>query len=176
MSFRFNQATIEMKIDTCAKIVTLGTPIENALNYLWLLPNGKTSILKNPIVTIDEINKKEIVLILNANTNCADTAKQTLNFNESLNNVKFSNAFTPNNDGINDMFFIDGISQCGEYELTFFNRWGQEIYKTITNQPKWDGKTSNGQDALTGVYYYLGYYKKQNEPKVKLHGTVTLIR
>jgi gliding motility-associated-like protein len=74
------------------------------------------------------------------------------------------------------MFFIDGISQCGEYELTFFNRWGQEIYKTTSNQPKWDGKTSNGQDALAGVYYYLGYYKKQNEPKVKLHGTVTLIR
>ncbi len=176
MSFRFNQATIEMKIDTCAKIVTLGTPIENALNYLWLLPNGKTSILKNPMVTIDEINNKEIVLILNANTNCADTAKQTLNYNESLNNVKFSNVFTPNNDGINDLFFIDGISQCGEYELTFFNRWGQEIFNTTTNQPKWDGKTSNGQDALAGVYYYLGYYKKQNEPKVKLHGTVTLIR
>lgn len=176
MSFRFNQATIEMKIDTCAKIVTLGTPIENALNYLWLLPNGKTSILKSPTVTIDEINNKEIVLILNANTNCADTAKQTLNYNESLNNVKFSNVFTPNNDGINDLFFIDGISQCGEYELTFFNRWGQEIFKTTTNQPKWDGKTTNGQDALAGVYYYLGYYKKQNEPKVKLHGTVTLIR
>jgi gliding motility-associated-like protein len=176
MSFRFNQATIEMKIDTCAKIVTLGTPIENALNYLWLLPNGKTSILKSPMVTIDEINNKEIVLILNANTNCADTAKQTLNYNESLNNVKFSNVFTPNNDGINDLFFIDGISQCGEYELTFFNRWGQEIFITTTNQPKWDGKTTNGQDALAGIYYYLGYYKKQNEPKVKLHGTVTLIR
>jgi gliding motility-associated-like protein len=176
MSFRFKEAAIEMNIDTCAKTVTLGTPTENALNYLWLLPNGKTSILKNPLVTIDEINNKEIVLILNANTNCADTAKQTLTFNESINKVKFSNVFTPNNDGINDLFLIDGISQCGEYELTFFNRWGQEIFKTTSNQPKWDGKTSNGQDALAGVYYYLGFYKRQNEPKVKLHGTVTLIR
>lgn len=176
MSFRFKEAAIEMNIDTCAKTVTLGTPTENALNYLWLLPNGKTSVLKNPTVTIDEINNKEVVLILNANTNCADTAKQTLSFNELFNKVDFSNAFTPNNDGANDMFFIDGISQCGEYELTIFNRWGQEIYKTTSNQPKWDGKTSNGQDALAGVYYYLGYYKKQNEPEVKLHGTVTLIR
>ncbi len=176
MSFRFREAAIEMNIDTCAKTVTLGTPTENALNYLWLLPNGKTSNLKNPTVTIDEINNKEVVLILNANTNCADTAKQTLNFNETFNKVAFSNTFTPNNDGINDLFFIDGISQCGEYELTIFNRWGQEIYKTTSNQPKWNGKTNNGQDALAGVYYYLGYYKKQNEPEVKLHGTVTLIR
>jgi gliding motility-associated-like protein len=176
MSFRFAQATIEMTIDTCAKTVLLGTPTDNALNYLWLLPNGKTSILKNPTVTIDEINNKEITLILNANSNCADTTKKTLNFNESLNNVKFSNVFTPNNDGVNDEFYIEGISKCGEYELTIFNRWGQEIFKTNANEPKWNGKTNTGQDALPGVYYYLGYYKKQNQPETKLHGSVTLIR
>jgi len=176
MSFRFKEAAIEMTIDSCAKTVSLNTPTENAINYLWLLPNGKTSRLKNPTVTIEEINNKEVVLILNANTNCADTTKQTLNYNQSFNSVAFSNVFTPNNDGKNDYFLIDGVTKCGEYDLIIFNRWGQEIYKTTTTNPKWDGNTSNGQEATAGVYFYIGYYKKQNEPTVKLHGTVTLIR
>jgi hypothetical protein len=60
--------------------------------------------------------------------------------------------------------------------LTFYNRWGQEVFKTDENGFKWDGKTKAGEPLLEGVYFYLGKYKKQNSTEVKLHGTVTIIR
>lgn len=176
MSFKFKEAKIEFAIDTCTGNVTLNTPTDNALNYLWLLPNGKTSNVKSPVVKIEEINNKEITLILNALTNCADTAKTTLNYIDSFSKASFSNVFTPNNDGINDYFSIEGISKCGEFELFFYNRWGQEIFKTNEKGFKWDGKTDKGEAVVEGIYFYIGKYKKQNEQEVKLHGTVTLIR
>ena len=176
MSFSFKEAKILMTIDTCARKVTLNTPTDNALNYLWLLPNGKTSNIRNPIIEIDEINNKEITLILNAFTNCADTTKATLNYVDSFSLASFSNVFTPNNDGINDYFSIEGITKCGEFDLTFYNRWGQEVFKTDENGFKWDGKTKAGEPLLEGVYFYLGKYKNQNSTEVKLHGTVTIIR
>lgn len=176
MSFRFKDANILYSFDTCANTVTLNTPTENALNYLWLLPNGKTSNLRSPILLIDEINNQEIVLILNSGTNCADTAKATIHFTDSLNKVKTANVFTPNNDGINDYFKIDGLSKCGEAEIIIFNRWGQEIFKSNDKDFKWDGKTTNGEPVSEGVYFYLGSFKKQFETTVKLHGTITVIR
>lgn len=176
MSFKFKDANIFYNFDTCSNTVTLNTPTENALNYLWLLPNGKTSNLKNPTLLIDEINNQEIVLIINSGTNCADTAKTTIHFADSLNKVKTINVFTPNNDGINDYFKLEGLSKCGEAEIIIYNRWGQEIFKSSDKDFKWDGKTTNGEPVSEGVYFYLGSFKKQNESTVKLHGTITLIR
>ncbi len=176
MSFKFKDANIFYNFDTCSNTVTLNTPTENALNYLWLLPNGKTSNLRSPTLLIDEINNQEIVLILNSGTNCADTAKTTIHFADSLNKVKTINVFTPNNDGINDYFKLEGLSKCGEAEIIIYNRWGQEIFKSGDKDFKWDGKTTNGEPVSEGVYFYLGSFKKQNESTVKLHGSITLIR
>ena len=176
MSFRFKDANILYSFDTCASTVTLNTPTENALNYLWLLPNNKTSNLRSTTLEIDEINNQEIVLILNSGTTCADTAKATIHYADSLNKVKTANVFTPNNDGINDFFKLDGLTKCGEAEIVIFNRWGQEIFKSSDKDFKWDGKTTNGEPVSEGVYFYLGSFKKQFESTVKLHGTITVIR
>ncbi len=176
MSFRFKDAKIIYSFDTCANTIYLNTPTENALNYLWIFPNGKSSNLKNPTLQIDEINNQEIILILNSGTNCADTAKATIHYADSLNKVKTVNVFTPNNDGLNDYFKINGIAKCGEAEVVIYNRWGQEIFKSLDKDFMWDGKTSKGEPVSEGVYFYIGSFKKQNESQVKLHGTITLIR
>lgn len=176
ISFRFKDANIIYNFDTCSNIINLNTPTENALNYLWIFPNGKTSNLRNPTLTIDEINNKEIVLILNSGTNCADTAKTTIQYTDTFNKLKSVNVFTPNNDGINDHFKLDGLSICGESEVTVYNRWGQEIYKSVGKNFDWDGNTENGEPVSEGVYFYIGSYRKRNESKVNLHGTITLMR
>ena len=92
------------------------------------------------------------------------------------NKVKTINVFTPNNDGVNDFFKLEGLSKCGDAEIIIYNRWGQEIFKSVDKDFKWDGKTLNGESASEGVYFYLGSFKKQNDPVVKLHGSITLIR
>lgn len=61
--------------------------------------------------------------------------------------VRIPNVFTPNGDGVNDVFF-DGMP---ETELIIINRWGQELYKGMGG---WDG-TYNGKEMSAGTYFYM---------------------
>lgn len=88
--------------------------------------------------------------------------------------VYIPNAFTPNNDGSNDIFiprshFID------EMELIIYNRWGQEVFRTTDKNRGWDG-TFNGKPLNPDSYaYYLKVVCVNAEEYVK-RGNVTLIR
>ena len=72
-------------------------------------------------------------------------------------------AVSPNGDGVNDYFVINGISQYDNVSVTIFNRWGNMVYElrdgrynnVVTNEGKdpWDG-TWNGKDLPDGTYFY----------------------
>lgn len=85
-----------------------------------------------------------------------------------------ANAFTPNNDGFNDLF---GISRFSYEELVVFNiydRWGKLVFTTTDINQKWDG-TINGELAGMGVYvYYLQAVCEENNYSSK--GNITLLR
>ncbi|MFN3939945.1 MAG: gliding motility-associated C-terminal domain-containing protein, partial [Chitinophagales bacterium] len=70
------------------------------------------------------------------------------------NEVLMPTAFTPNNDGINDLF--QGIAfDLATYNLQIYNRWGALVYETnsIDYSQGWDGKY-NGEDQEVGAYVY----------------------
>ena len=82
-------------------------------------------------------------------------------------------AFTPNNDGLNDKF---GPSH-GSYKLHQFlivNRWGQVVFETISGENKWDGKFCGIEQDL-GVYFYSISYECDGKEHFR-KGTVTLIK
>ncbi len=87
-------------------------------------------------------------------------------------------AFTPNNDGINDVFLPSLAGPVDSYELYIFDRWGERI-ATITDRAEgWDGSYNNvaSQD---GVYVWTLHYKVLAPTGVKaerLTGHVTLLR
>lgn len=72
---------------------------------------------------------------------------------ETGNILQYPNVFTPNGDGINDVFFINGLEKGDIVKI--FNRWGIPLAQL--NEPKsaWDGYTSTGQKCSSGVYYYV---------------------
>jgi gliding motility-associated-like protein len=75
------------------------------------------------------------------------------------------NAFTPNGDGVNDLF-LEG------YDITVYSSWGGEIYMGKTG---WDG-TYNGSMVTPGTYYYVHVvYNSQNEIIKTLKGSVTVV-
>jgi len=83
------------------------------------------------------------------------------------------NSFTPNNDGINDIFMPTG-ENFTDYEMSIFNRWGQLIFKT-DKLSGWDGGIS-GYYAPEGVYYYIIKFRDvKNRPDIRV-GNITLIR
>lgn len=82
------------------------------------------------------------------------------------------NAFTPNNDGINDTFGVKGEG-IRNFRMLIFNRWGEVIYESANPSQHWDGKY-RGNTVENGTYVYeiyaLGLGKK---PKT---GSVTVVR
>jgi len=78
---------------------------------------------------------------------------------------------SPNGDGKNDFWDIQGLIDYPDAVVTVFNRWGQKVYSGTSQDPAWDG-TSDGNECPTADYYYvieLGNGEKFN-------GVVTLKR
>jgi len=63
-------------------------------------------------------------------------------------------AFSPNNDGVNETWKIKKIEVFPNCQVEVFDRWGQNVFKSIGYEKPWDG-TNNGKPLPTGPYYYV---------------------
>jgi gliding motility-associated-like protein len=86
----------------------------------------------------------------------------------------FPNAFTPNNDGLNDTFRPNG-SGVEKFTMSIYNRWGAMIFETDAMEAGWDG-TIRGQMCPEGTYIYTATYEGVTGEKRQAKGTVQLIR
>ena len=84
------------------------------------------------------------------------------------------NAFTPGNDGINDVFRIPPATTLSLKEFAVYDRWGTKLFSTINKETGWDG-TFNGKKQRPGVYVY--YIRSIiNGLEVFTKGSVVLVR
>ncbi|XVJ65316.1 MAG: T9SS type B sorting domain-containing protein [Lacibacter sp.] len=84
------------------------------------------------------------------------------------------NAFTPNNDGLNDCFGIKNWGLMSEFKLMVYNRWGEEVFYTTNPNQCWNG-TFKGVPAMPGNYVY--YIRAVNLcGTIEQKGNLTLIR
>ena len=91
-----------------------------------------------------------------------------------VQNVGFPNAFSPNGDGENDYFELNG-GPVRTLNLSIYNRWGEKVYDYVGKTPMWDGKYK-GEAAPTGVYtYFVRFHLYKGGVQEKL-GTITIIR
>jgi gliding motility-associated-like protein len=105
---------------------------------------------------------------------CKDTALVTINV-EYNSNSGMPNAFTPNGDGLNDIFKIENLRFDKLTEFKVFNRWGREVFDTNIPTRGWDGNIS-GEPAASDVYYYSIKITLPDGKQKHFKGDVTLIR
>jgi len=75
---------------------------------------------------------------------------------DECSNYILPNVFSPNGDGINDLYRPQRTSYVERVEMTIFNRWGLQVYYTEDPDINWDGKVNTtDQLAAPGVYYYI---------------------
>jgi len=96
----------------------------------------------------------------------------TVNPSPLAASVVVPNAFTPNNDGVNDTWNIKNIYLYPNNTVDIFNRYGQKVYSAINYGTPWDG-TYKGETLPTGTYYYVIDLKNGTRA---LSGYVALIR
>lgn len=82
------------------------------------------------------------------------------------------NIFTPNGDGVNDLFIVPCLSVDYTANLIVFNRWGDLVYESDSYQNQWDG-THNGAHLPDGTYFYIMRISATGE---ELQGSVEIRR
>jgi gliding motility-associated-like protein len=94
---------------------------------------------------------------------------------ESGLTLEIPNVFTPNGDGINDVFTIlsTGVK---EIDLQIFNRWGLKLYSFNGAKAAWDGLTGAGTKATDGTYFYFVKATGFDNTVIEKQGTVNLFR
>ena len=141
-------------------------------SYYWYGPNGFNSILSNPTVTnFSSANAGAYYLVATNTDNCSDTTVVNLALNESTC-FFIPSVFTPNNDGTNDTWVIEGMWQFPNCVVKVYNRWGQPLFESKGYASPWDG-TFEGNECPIADYYYIIDIK--NGSKV-FTGTVTIKR
>ena len=99
-----------------------------------------------------------------------------LTISVSESKLDMPNAFSPNGDGINDIYKAkEGFQSLTEFHAYIFNRWGQKLFEWTNPADGWDG-TYNGKPVKQGVYFVLVEAKGADGRKYKIKKDVNLLR
>jgi len=151
------------------RTITLNPSVSNNnVSYLWS-PNIDINDVtaKNPIITGD-INRTYILTV----TDSRGCVSQDSTFIKVSPEIKTDNTFTPNGDGINDVWNITGLIAYVDATVDIFDRYGQKVFHSLGYSKPWDG-TLNGKALPFGVYYYV---INTNANGQVLSGYITIIR
>jgi len=154
------------------------TNILGSCTYTWSIPSMSfTSNEVNPIVVFPKVGKYEVTLISITPEGCKDWMTKWVEVKNDFN-ITIPNSFTPNYDGLNDVFLpvftTYGFDQRF-YQLEIFDRWGSLLFSTNDYKKGWDG-LYKGNPAKEEVYVYRIKFKTSDGDVVDKFGHVTLLR
>ena len=84
-------------------------------------------------------------------------------------------AFSPNNDGVNDVFFVRTIG-ANELSLSVYNRWGELVFETNDIEQAWDGSFQNNLQEIGTYTWRLSYFSVEKKKDELVKGSFQLIR
>ncbi|MFZ1687820.1 MAG: choice-of-anchor L domain-containing protein [Flavobacteriales bacterium] len=134
---------------------------------------GLTSTEQYPVVVFDDDGFFSVMLAIMDGLGCVDTTYRTILIDPELQ-FYAPNTFTPDGDGVNDVFFGNGVGLL-TYHMRIFDRWGEVVHDTEDLFGSWDG-TSGGMEAPTGVYIYWFRIQAISGEVQEHTGHVTLLR
>jgi gliding motility-associated-like protein len=95
----------------------------------------------------------------------------------SMPNIFIPNTFSPNGDGLNDIFKIEGMQHEKLVTFLVFDRYGTKVFETTNAMSGWDGTYPNGTPAAADVYfYYIEIANNVNKENVRYKGDILLMR
>ncbi|CAN5416320.1 hypothetical protein BH10BAC1_BH10BAC1_03350 [soil metagenome] len=172
-NFAFSPTTIDI-LNPTAYFNNLST---NSTQWLWNFGDSTSSTSENPSHTWDYIGVHPVTLYATTVNGCIDSIEYIIIIDDIIT-AYIPNTFTPNGDGVNDLFNIysNGISP-DSFEMLVFDRWGNKIYNTRNINEGWNGAVNNrGTVCQEDVYVYRFNYKDIMGKKHKAIGHVTIVK
>jgi trimeric autotransporter adhesin len=145
----------------------------HAVSWMWDFGDGARSHEQNPSHYYNEVGDYLVTLYITNIAGCEDVHQEIIN----INPYYIPNAFTPNGDGVNDMFFYSGYQlDVSSYNMKIFNRWGQLVFTGAGENDNWNGMSDDGQPAPAGTYVYRLIVKTRGGKEHVFNGQVNLVR
>lgn len=157
--------------------------VGNVQEYFWVFDTLNvqgTSTEPEPVFEfpINTGGLYPVSLTVTDNNNCSNQLTRFIVVNDLLN-VYVPNSFTPNNDGVNDVFRVEGTDiDPDRFEIIVFNRWGDKVYESAEVTSAWNGAHQNGQYYCEdGVYVWrMVVHSLATAERYEYSGTITLLR
>ena len=151
---------------------------EGAISWHYDFGEGTESNEQNPIHDFENFGTYLISLFVDNEFGCTDSTSHELILNPSMQ-IYVPNAFTPDNDGINELFkpVLYGF-EVKEYSFQIWNRWGDMIFESADPEEGWMGNSDNGGHFVQNdVYIWKLILKPQHNSEIQeLNGWVTIVR
>ncbi len=161
-------------------IVQFDNKTTGAVSYSWNF--GDYSPLSNEVnpsheFDISKTRNYNVWLVATSEYGCVDSTKVPIRVFQEL--IYFiPNAFTPNNDGLNQTFqpiFATGFDPS-KFNLKVYNRWGEVLFESYNHAVGWDG-TYGGKIVPEGVYgYIIEFGLDHSQEKKVITGSFSLLR
>lgn len=150
---------------------------EGASGWFWDFNGLSNTIARNPTFTFRDTGVHVIQLTVAHSNGCTDTTQQIVDVIPVVR-LFMPNAFTPNDDGRNDLFGPIGIAAGAfDYQFSIWNRWGERVFYSTDSNEKWNGRKGiNGDILPNGVYIYLLTYTDPRGQEFELKGYATLVK
>ena len=149
----------------------------DAISWFWDFDGDGFSNEQNPSFTFPDTGTQAITLYVTHESGCQDSITQLIDIVPRVSYF-LPNAFTPNNDDLNDGYRGNGIFEGMEnFRMMIWNRWGELIFETTDPNEAWNGRKKNtGAPSPNGVYICIANYTGPRGGNFEVKGFATLIR
>jgi gliding motility-associated-like protein len=170
-----------VQIKASVNSVFFGTPItftaitDNTagnVTYQWYVNGLPAGINSAKFTNNSFIDGDVVTATITTDAPCSVLARSNTIAVNIVEKVIIPNAFTPNDDGVNDLWNITGVASYPNCLVQIFNRNGTQVYQSKGYSRPWNG-TLNGKLLPIAVYYYVIELGFKNQ---KLSGYVTILR
>ena len=172
-NFGMSKTVAQLLEDIDFTDLSSGNPVYWDWNFSESSYTGEpsTSTEQNPTYAYSSGGTQTVRLIITNAFGCTDTVYKDITIKQP---PIVPTAFTPNNDGRNDVLNVMG-GPFIEFSMVIYNNWGEQIFASNSQSNPWNG-THIGQPQPMGVYVYILKVVTEDLKEYQLHGDVTLIR
>ncbi|MBI3139976.1 MAG: gliding motility-associated C-terminal domain-containing protein [Sphingobacteriales bacterium] len=141
-----------------------------ALNYAWSTSPAQTTAIATSLAA------GAYSVTVTGTDICAAGGNGIVELDTACRGIFFPSAFTPNADGLNDLFGpLGSVAAVKEYRLSIYNRWGERVYYSNNPLDKWDGRAETKKTG-SSLYSWYCEFALPGKPKSAKKGTLLLIR